>query len=85
MFKRQGSVTVGIDKGDDYESRLEELAMAGLDNGALDFEELDSPDEQQEVEVRLPICYESSNDTVVHAAPPPLLFSSPANRVTWRK
>lgn len=47
MFQRRGIVTVGMDKGDDFEDRLDAVAEMALLNGAVDFEELPTESESQ--------------------------------------
>ncbi|THV07235.1 YebC-like protein [Dendrothele bispora CBS 962.96] len=65
MFQRSGSVKVTLDKGDDFDQRLEKLVEIALDNGAEDFEQLPEGEGSQiEVEFK---CEPSSLSSLTDA------------------
>ncbi|KAF5340881.1 hypothetical protein D9758_012179 [Tetrapyrgos nigripes] len=69
MFKRNGSVKIALEKGDDSDQRLEKLVEIALDNGAEDFNQLpdgEGEGEDSQIEVEF-ICEPSSLSTLTDA------------------
>ncbi|OBZ75181.1 hypothetical protein A0H81_04562 [Grifola frondosa] len=54
LFQRRGCVRVALDKGDDFDARMEKLIDAALEADAEDFEELEPTDTSVEVEFMCP-------------------------------
>lgn len=51
MFQRKGNVKVILDKGDDFEARMERLIEAALEAEAEDFKESENTEDSVELEV----------------------------------
>ena len=56
LFERKGSVTVLLDRGEDFDPRLERLVEAAFEAEAEDFDESSSSEDAVEVKVSL-ICH----------------------------